>query len=333
MRPLFHPSLVNGRCGDPALYVETLFESRAFLFDLGDIATLTPRKVLRVSHVFISHTHIDHFIGFDRLLRLNVGRAKNIAVYGPQGIVNAVHHKLQAYKWNLVDRFQVDLVFDVTEITQQLEWRRVRFRLKSAFAQETTAMGRAAEGIIADKPAFRVKTTALDHRTLCLGYALEEPVHVNVWKPRLAALDLPVGPWLRDLKHAIVGGKGDNHLIASPRGVMPLGTLRNLVTVSPGQKIAYVADVADTRPNRQAIAALSRNADLLFIEAAFADVDATLAAGRAHLTTRAAGEIARAARVRRIEPFHFSPRYAGEEERLLKEVARAFSSVDVNDLV
>jgi ribonuclease Z len=28
MRPLLHPSLVNGRFGDPALYIETLFEKR-----------------------------------------------------------------------------------------------------------------------------------------------------------------------------------------------------------------------------------------------------------------------------------------------------------------
>jgi len=34
---------------------------------------------------------------------------------------------------------------------------------------------------------------------------------------------------------------------------------------------------------------------------------------------------ARAAGVRRVEPFHFSPRYAGEEERMLAEVMAAFS--------
>ena len=49
----------------------------------------------------------------------------------------------------------------------------------------------------------------------------------------------------------------------------------------------------------------------LYIEAAFAEADATLAAERSHLTTRAAGEIARAAKVRGVEPFHFSPRYEG----------------------
>ena len=68
--------LVNGRTGDPALYIETLFEKRAILFDLGDITLLSPRKIRRLEHVFVSHAHIDHFIGFDRLLRVLVGRDK-----------------------------------------------------------------------------------------------------------------------------------------------------------------------------------------------------------------------------------------------------------------
>jgi len=50
-----------------------------------------------------------------------------------------------------------------------------------------------------------------------------------------------------------------------------------------------------------------------------------LARERAHLTTTAAGEIAREANVRRVEPFHFSQRYAGEEARMLAEVTAAFN--------
>jgi ribonuclease Z len=106
---------------------------------------------------------------------------------------------------------------------------------------------------------------------------------------------------------------------------MPLGALRGVVTVTPGQKIGYVTDVADTAANRAAIIELVRNADLLFIEAVFAEADVALAAERAHLTTTAAGAIARAAGVQRIEPFHFSPRYAGEEARMLNEVIAAFA--------
>jgi hypothetical protein len=75
--------------------------------------------------------------------------------------------------------------------------------------------------------------------------------------------------------------------------------------------------------NRVAAIALARGADVLFIEAPFATADAAMALGRRHLTARAAGEIAREAGVGRIEPFHFSPRYLGQEALLLAKVAAA----------
>jgi ribonuclease Z len=332
MRPLLHPSLVNGRTGDPALYVETLFERRAILFDLGDISTLSPRKVQRLEHIFVSHAHIDHFIGFDRLLRLLVGREKMINLYGPAGFVDRVQYKLHAYRWNLVDRFVCDLVFVVTEIGPSLATRRTRFRLKTEFSAEALGSSPCADGVLYSEPSFSVSTAVLEHRTPCLGFAIAEAEHVNVWKNRLAEIGLPLGPWLRELKRAVVEGRPGDDLIkvsarpASPDArEIPLSVLRGVVTVTPGQKIAYVTDVADTPANRAAIVTLVRDADLLFIEAAFAHADAALAVERAHLTTTAAGEIAREAHVRRIEPFHFSPRYAGEDGRMLAEVAAAFA--------
>jgi ribonuclease Z len=104
MRPFLHPHLVNGRSGDPAVFVETLFERHAILFDLGDVSRLTPRSIRRLEHVFVSHIHLDHFFGFDRLLRVLVGREKTLNFYGPQDFIDQVHHKLLAYRWNLVDR-------------------------------------------------------------------------------------------------------------------------------------------------------------------------------------------------------------------------------------
>ncbi len=332
MRPLLHPTLVNGRSGDPALYVETLFEKRAILFDLGDITPLPPRKVQRLDHVFVSHTHIDHFIGFDRLLRLLVGRDKTLALYGPVGFIEQVHHKLQAYRWNLANRYESDLVFVVTEVASSCESRVALFRLRNAFAAEPIGPRAIAEAAICSQPTFRVSAAILEHRTPCLAFAIQEVAHVNVWKPRLDELGLPVGPWLRELKHAVMEGRPAHHLVRVPAGrsfsqprEMPLAALRSVLTVTPGQKIAYVTDVADTAANRTAIISLARNADLLFIEAAFTQADAELAAERSHLTTAAAGTIARDAKVRRVEPFHFSSRYTGQEERMLNEVSAAFA--------
>jgi ribonuclease Z len=329
MRPLFHPALVNGRSGDPALYIETLFESRALMFDLGDISTLAPRKIQRVSHIFVSHAHIDHFVGFDQLLRLLVGRDKSVHLYGPAGFTAHVHHKLHGYHWNLVDLYRSDLVFIVHELATENSVRTTRLRLKTAFAPEPLGAKPLAPSTLHSEPTFRVSTAVLEHRTPCLGFALQERTHINVWKTRLLERGLAVGPWLAALKRAVAENRPDDCPVCvdatRARQPIPLGELRELLTVTPGQKIAYVTDVADTPANRQAVIGLARGADILFIEAAFARADAALAAERAHLTTAAAGEIARAAAVRRVEPFHFSPRYAGEEARMLAEVSAAFA--------
>jgi ribonuclease Z len=179
-------------------------------------------------------------------------------------------------------------------------------------------------------PAYHVSAAILEHRTPCLGFAVQEAAHVNIWKNRLAERGLPVGPWLWALRKAIVEGRPDDHLIQIDRSptsdnrLVRLGSVRDLLTVAAGQKIAYITDVADTAANRAAIVALVQDADILFIEAAFAGMDAALARQRAHLTTTVAGQIARDANVRRVEPFHFSPRYAGEGGRMMAEVMAAF---------
>jgi ribonuclease Z len=331
MRPLLHASLVNDRYGDPAVYVETLFEKHALLFDLGDISVLPPRKIHRIEQVFVSHAHIDHFVGFDLLLRILVGRDKTVHVFGPEGFIDRVRHKLQAYQWNLVDRFLCDLIFDVSEIGASGLTRAAHFRLKNAFGEEKREVKTLPEGVVYEEPSFQVSAAVLEHRIPCLAFALQERVHVNVWKNRLTELNLPVGPWLHELKRAVINGLPDDHTIEVPASKqqpahkISLGELRAVLTVTPGQKIGYVTDAADTLANRQAIIDLVQGTDLLFIEAAFAEVDADLAQERAHLTTRAAGEIARAAGVRRLEPFHFSPRYEGEEEQMIAEVMAAFS--------
>lgn len=331
MRPLLHPVLVNGRSGDPAVYVEMQFERQALLFDLGSIESLPPRKILRLAHVFVSHTHVDHFVGFDRLLRTLVGRDRKLCLYGPAPFIDRVRHKLHAYSWNLGPRYPVDLEFLVTEIGASNRTRMARFRLRNAFAEEPAGEGVAAGGIICSEPGFRASAAILDHRIPCLGFALEEPAHVNIWKSRLDARGLPIGPWLRDLKHAILANQDDDYLIfiggerqgAAARPTR-LGALRDLVTVTVGQKIGYVTDIADTPANGAAVVGLVRNADILFIEAPFRMADAALAASRAHLTTAAAGRMAREAGARRIEPFHFSSRYEGQESDLMEELTEAF---------
>ena len=323
VRPNLHPRLVNGRFGDPALFVERLHSRDAILFDCGDLAALSTRDLLRVTHLFVTHMHMDHFIGFDLLLRVHVGREKVIHVAGPPGIIERVEHKLHGYEWDLAHRYDTELLFEVRELGPTSSTRAC-FRFRNRFAREELPVDLEPEVTIGG--GLTVRSILLEHHGSCLGYALREQAHANVWKTRLTERGLPPGKWLQQLKQAVMAGESDELPISLPTGEMvPLGELRDLVTLSPGQVVAYVTDVADTPRNRRSISELARGADLLFLEARFAAEDRDQALDRAHLTTRACGEIARAAGVRRLEPFHFSPRYDGEEDRMLREVGEAFS--------
>lgn len=332
MRPIFRPELVNDPFGDPGLYVDFKFEKRALLFDLGDLTALPSKKLLRISDVFVSHTHMDHFFGFDRLLRICLGRHTGIRLYGPPGFAAQVGHKLAAYTWNLVENYPGDFVVDVWEVDAGWRARGTRLRCHNCFRCEPLEARCLQDGVLLDEPAFRVRAAFLDHGTACLGFAIEEKAHINVWKNRLAELGLAVGPWLKELKDAVMRGAPDDTPVRAwwrddvgeHERILPLGSLKaEVLRLVPGEKICYVTDVAFHPDNAQRIAALAADAAQFFIECVFLDEDADHAARKRHLTARQAGSIARAARAKLVIPFHFSPRYAGRDAELRAEIEAA----------
>lgn len=333
-RPLLHGRLVNPPFGDPGVYVGFMFEKRGLLFDLGDLQPLSDRKLLRVGHVFVSHTHMDHFTGLDRLVRIFLGREKTLHLFGPPGFIDRVAHKLAAYTWNLVAGYPTDFTLMVSEFGADGMLTRARLRCRAAFAPEMLDPMATRNGVLVDEANYLVRAAVLDHGTPCLGFALEEHRHVNVWKNRVEAMGFRVGPWLRDLKQAILRDDPDDAPFrvrwrengAIRETQRPLGELKaELTQIVPGQKIAYVTDVAWNEDNRAAILALAGNADLFYIEAAFLDEDAELAARKRHLTAAQAGVLAREAGAKRMVPFHFSPRYSDREDTLYQEAEAAFA--------
>jgi ribonuclease Z len=333
MRPIFATELVNGVFGDPALLIDLKFVRRAVLFDIGDVARLPTRKLLRVSDVFISHAHMDHFAGFDRLLRVCLGRAKGVRLYGPPHFIDRVEHKLRSYTWNVVQNYAADFTVTAQELEPDGCTRSARFCSRSRFVRESMADGFAHDMILLAEPELRVRAAFLDHETPCLAFLLEESTHVNVWKSKLAELDLPTGPWLQELKAAVLAGEPDDMPIRATwrdrhgphERIMPLAELKaKVIRLVPGQRICYVTDAAFTDANVKRITELAERADLLFIEAAFLHEDLERARDRFHLTARQAGELARAAKVSFALPFHFSPRYLDRELELRAEFEAAF---------
>ena len=323
---LVQPSLVNEPFSDPGLLIDFRFGRRALLFDLGDLTPLSPRQLLRVSHAFVSHAHMDHFSGFDRLLRVCLHRTRPLHLVGPAGFADRVDHKLKAYTLNLLSEHPFDFVITAAEFNGEGFERACEFRAQEAFCRREVSPERLSSGVLLDEDEFQVKGVVVDHGIPCLAFAFEEKLRVNVWSEGLSLLRLSVGPWLNEAKRAVRRGAPDDSEIAISNGLsIPLGVLKqHALRTARGQKIAYVVDAAYHDQNVERIITLVRGADQLFIEAAFLDADAEIAAQRRHLTARQAGEIAKRASATRFVPFHFSARYREQEDRLRSEAEQAF---------
>ena len=329
MHPRFHPRLINGPFDDPGLYIPFLFENRAILFDLGDIHLLSPKDVLKISHIFVTHTHMDHFIGFDQLLRISLGREKTLHLYGPQKFIQHVEGKLAAYAWNLVGNYRYRLALQLTEVHRDYLLTG-EYLCQNEFKPSRTAVRHPFRKILFEGPAFEVSAAVLDHGISCLGFAIQERFHININKDRVEALGLQTGPWLTEFKQALYDERDPESEFEIKTGKgriqhFKLGELtRQIAMITPGQKISYIADSAYTPSNTQKIISLARNSDHLFIEAAFLEANRDIAGEKHHLTARQAGELAAMAGAKQFTVFHFSPRYLGQEGRLYREATEAY---------
>ena len=332
MRPSFHPRLVNDPFGDPGVFVPFAYENRALLFDLGDLSPLSARDVLKITHVFVTHTHMDHFIGFDRLLRLHLPRNRTLHLYGPEGFLKNVEGKLAGYTWNLLDRDTPGANLTVTEVLDE-RLRHRTYPCRRRFAGSGPAAEGPFDGRLHGEASFSVSAAVLDHGIPCLGFRLAERFHVNIVKDRVAACGWRVGPWLGRFKQALFEGKDPDTPVEIPARYAASGRTQQvrlgplterIARITAGQRMAYIADTCADTANEEKIAALAQGADRLFIEAAFLDEDRRLAEAKHHLTARQAGRIAGRCGAKQLTVFHFSPRYTDQGHLVEAEARRAF---------
>lgn len=336
MNPSFSSHLVNDVFGDPGIYVDIRWSRRALLFDVGHIDGLGPTRLLRAGELFISHTHMDHFIGFDTVLRVALGRGKTLRLFGPPGLIDNVQGKLRGYTWNLVDGYPLTIEvqeFHAEAIRHAIFHAADAFRLSEQPVQPLRSAHRADGFTVLEDPMFAVRAVALNHRIPSFAYSLEERFHINVNKQKLHEAGLRVGAWLTDVKEHIWAGRTDdfrftvalyNEHRREEREFL-LGDVKDrFLTISRGQKIAYVVDARYDEDNEAKIVSLAHGADVFYCESPYLDVDAEKARDRYHLTARQAGLMARKAQVRDLVVFHFSPRYTGQGDVLEREAMEAF---------
>jgi len=160
MKSTFVHRLVNGPFEDPILFIRITRERRACLFDAGSIDRLNPGDLQKITDVFITHTHIDHFIGFDTLLRALLRRETPLRVYGPSDITECVEGKLRGYTWNLIKEYPLKIeVFCINGDKMIAS----SFHSENCFKRVDNSTSEF-RGIVLNEPLFTIKAVQLDHQ-------------------------------------------------------------------------------------------------------------------------------------------------------------------------
>jgi ribonuclease Z len=333
-------TLINGQTGDAGLLVRVEGRRGLLLLDCGENRHLPPGDLVAVTELALSHAHIDHVIGFDHLLRLNLPLEKTIRVFGPPGITEVVGSRLAGYTWNKVGSLDVEIEVEepwadgegrepvdaarpadeawLAALEAAAARRVTRFRCQRQFVPEPQPLRQARPGVAFEEPGLEVHFAPLSHGIVSFAYAAVIPPSTRVEKEVLATVGRPPGVWLRRLKT-----EADRRL-ARGEG-LPAETPPGLLTVLPGTRLAYATDFQYTPANVDRVARLAREADPFFCEAVFLDRDVDTARAASHLTARQAGAVAARAGARCLVPFHFSRRYQDEYGLLAAEAEAAFT--------
>ena len=263
-----------------------LHDEHRFLVDCGEG---TQRQILksglgfkRLNKVLITHGHLDHILGLGGLLSTFTRweAIEELDIYGGQWALERIR----------------DLLFGVV--------------LRGARPPMAINLRPVQPGIVFQGEDFEVSAFPVWHRGAdSFGYLFQERER-RPFLPELAeALQIPPGPWRRDLVN------GERVTLPDGRTIQPdqvLGPAR------PGTRLVHVGDTGRTDDLLQ----VCQGADALIIEATDLEEEAEMARDFAHLTARQAAELAIRAGVQQLILTHISRRY--RERDVIAEAQAVF---------
>ena len=257
-----------------------------FMVDCGEG---TQRQLLRsgigfkrLNRILITHGHLDHILGLAGLLSTFARweTIDEIEIYGGSWALERIH----------------DLLFKVV--------------LRGVRPPMSIQLVEVQPGLLFEDNGFAVSAFPVDHRGPdCFGYLFEEKPRRPFLPEKAEALDIPPGPWRRDLV------TGERVSLPDGREIRPeqvLGPER------PGTRLVHVGDTGNT----QNLLEFCQGVDALVIEATYLHEEVQMAQDFAHLTARQAAELAVQAEIKHLLLTHISRRY--RERDMLAEAQSVF---------
>jgi ribonuclease Z len=275
--------------GLSSLFVQ--HEEFRFLVDCGEG---TQRQILRsgvgfkrLNQILLTHGHLDHILGLGGLIStfLRWEVMEEIEIYGTQHTLERVY----------------DLIFGVV--------------LRGFRGKPPVILHAIEPGVFFEAENFTISAFPVEHRgSKSLGYRFEERSRRPFLPEKAEVLNVPPGPWRRDLVNGKTVTLPDGRTI-DPDQV--LGEPRK------GTSLVVVGDTG--RPEK--VIQYAKDADALVIESTYIQAEEDLAKRFDHLTAVQAAGVAKEAGVGQLFLTHLSRRY--RERDVLEEAQNVFQPVYV----
>lgn len=314
--------LVNGSAGDPVLYLDYPGSDNALLFDGGENDRLDKGKLADLEAVFVTHHHVDHFIGLDRVIRANLDHDKTLHVFGPVNTITKVYDRVKSYEYPFFPFMR--LAIEVHELDGDTE-RVGRFGCRTKFAPPVLSERPWAGPVCYANEHLAVEAIPVVHTVPCLAFALVERDGYHPDPDKLRRGLLKGGDWVGEALRLLRAGAPGDTALTIQGGNFPLAALAGqYFTQSSGARVAYVTDTLFAEELRPSLVRLARGAWRLYCDSFYAKAQAKDALKHRHMLSVQAAELAKAAKVEQLILMHFSSRYAGKGEALLAEAVEVF---------
>ncbi|WP_085814081.1 ribonuclease Z [Citrifermentans pelophilum] len=319
------PTFFAGLFDDPLLLVRVRPTGRALLFDCGKMHHLAKRVYTSIDAIFISHAHMDHFMGMDSVIRHSHASPRTIDVFGPPGLADRMGHKFSCYDWNLADTFWGN--FRVAEINDDGRIAGTLFRGPDGFA--ATREGERS-GVLYGNRYLTVTSAQCEHRIPVVAYKVEEGAAFVIDDERMAAAGVRKGVWLKEMEKlfhdGLMEGSPVRFLCSSGESVEErvetdaAALYQRIRKFEEPASIGYVTDIGYSEENMASLEGLVKGVTLLVCECAFLASEQAKARLSRHMSTTDFNMMLDRLRPKYVLPMHFSKTYQRGSEPLYKEI-------------
>lgn len=312
---MFHSEVKSQINEDISILVKPNNHPYTYICECGDASQLTVKEIQSAQAIFISHTHIDHFVNFDAMVRHQIGVQRRIVIVGPKNIAKQVQRRIQSYTWNLIE--EDSIVYEIREVVSDTEM--IIYEIKPPL-WELKEIERISADALFNENTFMVTGVLLDHKIPTLAYKFIEH---DTLKINIKESGFRGGSWVNTLKEAFTN-QSSEELIDINGAEYKAKELFHLLHIQKGDTLGIIMDHAAHADNHNRIKTHFKQCNQVFIECFYKAEDESFAHLNSHSFSSMSAQVMKEAKVKEAIPVHYSRKYTKEQ---VNELIEEFDTV------